>query len=186
MFKTIAATALSATLALGTLAPRPAQALEQGDLAKLLVGVGIAAVLAKSIHDRQEEEKKKDDRKNDRRDWRPSEQTYRYPYPQNQHRSPLIQPYRPWSGAPHTSRAPVAKPPRVQDVYRIVPRTCERTFRSDGSYREFVTRACLERSGIRTAGLPTQCERILDMPGDIQNRRAWNSDCLQRNGYRIR
>ena len=59
MFKTAAAAALSLTVAFGALAPAPAHAADQEDIAKILLGVGFAALIAKALHDQAEDRDKK-------------------------------------------------------------------------------------------------------------------------------
>jgi hypothetical protein len=192
MLKTFAATALSATLALATLAPTPARAAEQEDLAKLLFGVGIAALIAKSLNDQNnnDDDDDDDDDDHDHHHGYSDRDVYVHRYttrePPAPRRPVVVPPPSRRVIVPQKPRTVVTQPPRVKEMYRVVPGSCQRTFRSDGANRAFVTRACLEREGVRTSSLPDQCERILDMPGDIQNRRAWNSTCLQSYGYRIR
>ena len=58
MFKTIAATALSATLAFATLTPAPAQAqgIDQNEIAKFLLGIGVAALIAKAMDEANDDD----------------------------------------------------------------------------------------------------------------------------------
>lgn len=179
MFKTLAATALSATLAMATLAPAPAEAQmvnNQGEIAKFLLGVGVAALIARAMDEARDDD---DDDKKEIHVHRDVTKVIERPAPsrntvvQQQPRRVVVQ-------------EPSRQPSRATEVQRVVPSACQRTFRVDGGNRVYLTRACLESEGVRTSSLPTQCERILDMPGDVQNRRVWNRGCLESNGYRIR
>ncbi|MFD0982083.1 hypothetical protein [Tropicimonas aquimaris] len=186
MFKSIAATALSATLALGVIAPTPAaaQGIDQNNLLKILLGIGTVALIAKAVDEARDD----DDDKKEVHIHRDVTKVIERPAPT---RNVVVQPQprRVIVQEPNrrvVTREPVRKPGRVEEVQRVIPGACQRTFRVDGDNRVFLTRNCLESEGVRTTSLPNQCERILDMPGDVQNRRVWNRGCLESNGYRIR
>ncbi|SNT05030.1 hypothetical protein [Tropicimonas sediminicola] len=187
MFKSIAATALSATLALGIIAPTPAaaQGIDQNDLLKILLGIGTVALIAKAVDEANDDDDKKKKEVHVHRD---VTKVIKRPAPaRNVEVQP--QPRRVIVQEPNrrvVTREPERKPTRVEEVQRVIPSACQRTFRVDGDNRVFLTRNCLESEGVRTTSLPNQCERILDMPGDVQNRRVWNRGCLESNGYRIR
>ncbi|WP_068108584.1 hypothetical protein [Tropicimonas marinistellae] len=186
MLKTVAATALSLTLALGALAPTPAHAANQEDIAKILLGVGFAALIAKALHEQAED-----------RDKKATKEVHVHRHITNRPVTKVIE-----KPAPR-SRVVVQQPPKRvvvkeptqssrpgsgwgKNASSVIPSTCQRTFRHDGENRVYVTRRCLEREGVRTANLPNQCERVLDLPGNASDRLVWNRGCLEKNGYRIR
>lgn len=198
MFKTIAATALSAAIALAALAPTPAQAMDQRQLTRLLVGIGAAALIAKAVQEQNKrndrnDRKERDDRKDrdDRDDWNRKYQAYRYndvPVGRQGYYAPppAYRPHTPYNRAiqqPYIKPVPKAQREKNQ---RTVPEACQRMFREGKETRGFLTGNCLERSGIRTAALPGKCERILDMPGNREDRRVWSSNCLKKQGYKVR
>lgn len=160
MFKTAAATVLSATIALTGIGSTPAQAADAGELARLLFGVATVAIIVNELNDR-----------NDRADH------HRPVHQGGVIRGDIVG--RHDQGRGHAS---VITPHRPAQA-RSVPLACQRTIAtSDGTRRLFGV-PCLQREGVNVARLPQDCRRTVQLPGRQVD--AFGSRCLRSAGVTI-
>ena len=158
---TVSAAALSLTLAVSSLAPTPAVAGDNEDLARFALGIGLLAAVAAAASQNRDDDRKK-----------PTVPARRWDRDQ-----PVIR--QPHGSRPvHWDQKPTTR--------RVLPQECVRSFDLDRGVRRFLMRECLEDRGIRTSRLPDSCERVIDMPGRKPDRLGWSRRCLMREGYAVR
>lgn len=181
MFKTLSAAALSATLAFTCLTPSTAHAADQDDIGRFILGASLLAMIAAAANARSEDDD--DDRYVTRS---PEREVHHHRHVTKVIRTPtrpLLQP-RVREVIRKPSKEVVTRRPVT--AHRVIPSQCGRSFRLSTGNRAFFTQSCLEARGIRTSSLPDRCERVLDMPGNRQDRRGWNRHCLKTEGFLIR
>ena len=128
MRRHILAPALAITIALGVVAPRPAQAENGEAIVGVIVGVAALALIAKAIEDNREEEKARAQRAT-RVDATPNSTRI------NRH-------------GQHS---------RLYNRSRILPDQCFRTIETRSGVRRVFGQRCLQRNGVNTARLPGAC-----------------------------
>lgn len=193
MHKSLSAITLATSLTLGAMSPTTAHASDD-DIARFVLGAGLLAVLAAAIDGHQDGRNSYDVHYNaaPRREAPVIVEQPRevHRHVTHKHVTKVIRKPTVIQTPKKVVRRTVVEPPKKTakqtKVLRHLPAGCEKMVRTSSGRRGFVTRSCLTKSGIRTAPLPNQCERVLDLPGSKKDRRAWSSSCLQRSGYRIR
>lgn len=163
MFKTAAATILSATLALGALVPAPAQAADSGEVARFLFGAATLAIIANELNDRKRSEPSSN---------RAIQGNVVGRHNNNSYNDNVIRPRQGNVITPHR-----------QNRARVVPANCQRTIETGNGNRRLYGVPCLRREGVNVARLPQNCLRTVELPRRTVN--AFAQRCLRREGVRI-
>lgn len=160
MMKSLAATALSATIAFTSLGVTPARAADEKAIAALLLGAAAVAVIAKQQRDKRREA---------------AQGVAPQPVPAQR----FDQVITPAHGAPQFDRL-LDRQPRAARV----PESCARRVQlTNGNIRTFFGTPCLRRNGVETARLPQRCERTLSF--ERRDVVAYGRRCLLNNGVQI-
>lgn len=167
MFKSLTAATLSLALVFTSLPTAPAKAADAEDIAPVLFGLGLLAVLAASSSGNADTARYKSQKpKKSRKVTRASPQPYTVIEPANR------------NGHAATRRAAAN--------HKTIPNQCARKLRFSSGTRTYFLKGCLESKGVRTSRLPNHCERVLDIPGHRVSRTGWHRACLKNSGYRVR
>lgn len=173
----------AASLALATLTPAPAQALDENAARNLLFGAVALGFLSAALQHRENERE------------RESEPEVRYYQPAPApyvHRQPTYPSYNSpvedhgWNRGRGDDRGhgrgPVLSAPTVSS--KAIPSACVRRLDTQRGPRSLVGKPCLSQHNVNIADLPSSCRRDLNIGG--RNIDAWHAGCLQNEGFRIR
>ena len=162
MFKHLIGTTFAAAIAFTGFSAKPAQAgLDEGELLRLLLGLGAAAVILDEINDNDKKRKK-------------------VVRPRVNKPATVVNPRRTQPPVIHGTIVP--KKPK-KHTRKFVPVQCERRIQTPTGSRYVFGRPCLERLGFQ-AKLPSSCR--VNVKLERRTVPAWTKRCLRRNGYSIR
>ena len=160
MFNRLTATAAAAALCLSTaFAPAPARAGDEAQ--RVILGIAALSALAAILHAQE--------RQNDSREAITTGPTVHNYYGHQSQRGHVAPP-----------RSAIVTKPRAD----VLPAGCLRRVQTQHGGRSFLGRRCLQQHHVNTAALPQACLRELDFGRRDVN--AWNAQCLERSGYRLR
>jgi hypothetical protein len=170
MFKTAAATVLSAAIALGSFGAAPAQAADSEELARLLFGAATIAIIVSGLNNQNGNQARAGTRIHEQDRGRDQYRTH----DRGAIRGEVI--------TRRNGHGTVITPHRPAQT-RSVPQACQRTIATSNGTRRLFGVPCLQREGVNIARLPQDCRRTVD----LQNRSvdAFGSRCLRSSGVTI-
>jgi len=158
MIRKFTATIAAGAIALTGFAATPAQALDEGETLRLLLGVGALAAIASAAHNKnKDKDRNKDSVK-----------------------------INAWPNDPYYNGNVQVKPYQQQGVKTrrraTLPAKCETVVPTRRGDQRFFGEPCLKRSGFH-AKLPQKCAKTLDF--GRREVKAYGKTCLQKQGYRV-
>jgi hypothetical protein len=160
---------LAAALALTSIVPAPASALDGREQRNLLITLGALAIVGAAIADQ-----------NSRRYSPPAQRYYAPPPPPRYYAPPPVTRY-------YVPPQPVPQPwHRYDDDRRYgawLPGSCQFQVNTRYGTRTVLGQRCLQQNRVATGGLPRNCAMIVNSP--YGSREVYSSSCLADRGYRI-